>query len=334
MNIINKVFDSKRKFGVEFEVSEKFNRTQLGKIVYDFEAATLNRKVMIEGESINTYGASSKGWAESHKNDYWHIKYDSTCSTLGKVPGTPKVNGWEIASYIAKGSVDVSCISALAEYLHAKEVETNDNCGMHIHAEVVDLTIEQIGVLFSYWIAIEPILLQACPKNRRNNTYCKSIRKKFLLSTITSPKMLWDTVKVKNFYSHDNPEKKVTLNSLGISNYIANNNSGQRGTIELRIPPCCLNYQYVKNWIKLFLHFIEVVKDKEFLPYSMFRVTNSCERTLQLLGLESTDKDNLFMLDQELYETKVWFLEQLIKNTQWQKLAEQAEKKKNFITTL
>lgn len=329
MNITNINFNSERKFGVEFEVSEKFDRLQLGKIVSDFESATSNRKVLIEGETTHSPGSSGKGWAESHNNDYWHIKYDSTCGSLGKVPDN---NGWEIASFIAKGKENIFEIAALAEYLNAHSVETNDNCGMHIHVEVVDFTPEQMGVLFSHWVAIEPVLLQCCPKNRRNNPYCKSIRKKFLLSTISNPVLLWETVKVKNFYSHDNQDKKVTLNSLGIANYIASGNLGNRGTIELRMPPCLLNYHYVENWIKLFLHFVETVKNREFLQFAKFSMTNSIERTLQLLGLESTNKDQLLILNRDLYDVKVWFLEQVIKNTQWKKLSYQAEKKIKFIT--
>jgi hypothetical protein len=64
----------------------------------------------------------------------------------------------------------------------------------------------------------------------------------------------------------------------------------------------------VKNWVRLFLNFVEVCKERE-MPKNLLSV--GLEETLDILGLGHSDKE-FYILSPGLHETKTWFLERII----------------------
>lgn len=323
-------FQSQRRFGVEFEVSATYTKKELGKFIETFEKGQGSGKSILieEGE---------KGWAESNANNYWHVKYDSTCGPLGKKSGSivdPMHHGWEIASYVCKGIDDVLCVSKVAQYLSDCRVLVNQNCGLHIHAETLDFNAYEMGILYSHWLRIEEMIIHSLPKHRKNNKYCKPISKRFKtkLGKVVNPSQLWDVVKPTNFYPHENPQKKVAINSIGFAQGLKEDYHTRR-TIELRLPECILNEQYVQNWLVLFLHFIDTTKTRGFLDYTK-SCDNPLEETLWVLGLEEKNKDKFVLLGDKLFQLKCWFLERLINNASSKKIIESAFKKLEFITQI
>jgi len=321
MNIAYKNFTSNRKFGVEYEVTANCTKKDLGALLQKFESEQgTTRPIKVE-EDV-------KGWAETHSNDYWHVKYDSTCGPLGK----HKDFGWELASYIGSGDADIITISKMAAFLAKSRVETNENCGLHIHADTSDFTREEMGVLLSHWLNLEPILLHSCPSRRKNNKYCKPLSKKFksILTKNPTPEKLWYTIKPTNYSPHENPQKKVTLNVLGFAMGL-DSEYYPRKTIELRLPEGVLDQEYICNWIRLYLNFIEVCKTR-----TMADISTPCktlEDALWTLGLEG--RESLLLLSPELLEAKIWFLGRLIIHSVNQiKLRQAALKKLALITQL
>jgi len=327
MLVEHRNFQSKRNFGVEFEVTATYSKQELGKFVDSFEAERgTHRMVVVEG--------GETGWNESVANSYWHVKYDSTCGPLGKKAGektNPQHHGWEIASYVCSGVEDVLCVSKLAQFLSECRVLTNPNCGLHIHADTSDFTPLEMGVLYSHWLNVEDMILHSLPKHRKNNKYCKPISKKFRTKLpVLDPEKLWNTVKPTNFYLHENPQKKVAINAVGYAQGLQCPYH-QRKTIELRLPECVLSEQYVQNWLFLFLHFIDTVKQRAFVDYSKICDT-PLEEALWVLGLEEKDGSKFILLGDKLFQLKCWFLERLANNSTRKKIAESARQKLEFIT--
>lgn len=319
---------SQRKFGVEFEVSPTFTKLELAEKLKFFEKHQgTGRHVQVE--------PGVKGWAESICNDYWHVKYDSSCgptitttTSSGKEKKT-KSSGWEIASFIASGNNDIILISKLAAFLAEQRVESNINCGFHIHVDTGDFTPRQMGILMSRWIALEPILLHALPKHRRNNKYCKPLFKKFSrsLQFVATPEDLWDIISPENFYPHENPEKKVSINSVGYAQKQIQS-SHKRPTIELRLPEGLLEEEFVANWMRLFVHFV----DTSFVQKEMTPI-NSCttvESVLVLLGIWNTNT----AFDENLHNLRIWLLKRIVQLGTVKKIVQEAKDKLDFVTNL
>ena len=300
MRIVYRELPTKRRFGVELEVAKTLPKIALGLLAETYEE-TCAKKHEVRVTSGN------KGWSETRRNNYWHVKYDSTCGPKGK----QKDHGWEIASYIGCGLRDINAISGLASWLSNYPVETNRNCGLHIHIDAKDLTSDMMGCLMACWLKVEPYLFQICDVSRSMSEYCKSIRHRYESRPIyydpTRLRHFWQDMAPYEYHTHNNPEKKYALNTVGwatgqvISNY-------DRKTIELRMPECCLDTNHVKNWIHIILNFVEVCKT-DFSPLDLASAVNVSE-FLSFLGLHG--RDNFLILDKKLLDTKIWVLNRLI----------------------
>lgn len=282
---------AKRRFGIELEVSNTKNRDQIAAIV---KAASPNRAIQIAD------------WAQSNGNNYWHVKWDSTCGPLGR----GKDNGWEVASYIACGYRDICHIAQVANALRKGGVEITKNCGLHIHVDIHEFTHEQAAILVARWIKIERTISQAIPEFRTKSRYCR------LLSDISVKKIdfkkqydatkFWRLVRPTNHHVHDNNQKKVALNMV---NYAATLNGQQnRPTVELRLPEGTLFGTDIRNWTRIFLNFVELARTSD-MPDSLVPAPDALEELMVFFGLE--DNTKFYILSKGLYEAKVWLLNRL-----------------------
>jgi len=321
MRVNFKEFASRRKFGVELELSATKTREEIKEIVLSYDHLH---------QAAATTGSGSSGWADTQRNDYWHIKYDSTCGPLGK----KKDHGWEIASYIAAGMEDVDNISGLSHYLGTHGLEVNKNCGLHIHAEVKDLSSRDMGSLLARWVKIESWLYAACPSRRSMSVYCRSLRvrmkDKCVYYNSDRPDDFWYGMMPLDTSVHNNSEKKYSLNTVGYA-------IGQinplypRVTAELRLPECELDREHVRNWTLLFLNFVDTCGYAIFAPQST-DVCDNIQDALSVLGLGRSPNGAFQILDHTLFGVKVWFLKRLIRYSQDENLKEQAQDHLEFIT--
>lgn len=298
MEVTYRCFGSKRNFGIELEIEKTRTQQQIQETIQ-----TVSKK------PIQTTGGS---WAQSNNNMFWHVKYDSTCGPLGKGKDN---GGWEIASFVASGYKDLLEIEAVTNALRESGCKVNKNCGLHIHADASDFSRDQISALTAYWIKVEGWLSQAVPANRVNNKYCKLISKvkKLKFEDSYDPVKLWNVVKPTNFSIHENDQKKMALNLVGVAQKFHYDEAGtsfpmeMRQTIELRMPEGTLDGNEVKNWVRLFLLFVETCKDKE-MP-SNLKPASTIEELLCVLGL--ADSDKFYLLSKGLHETKTWLLKRV-----------------------
>jgi hypothetical protein len=222
-------------------------------------------------------------------------------------------------------------------------VKVNDNCSVHVHAEVADFSKFQLAKLVAIWMKIEPILLQMVPKRRRESIYCVPLRKHY--KTLAPDELVFaDKVDQGKFFSkikpgsHNDQNRRVTFNicnvcsALGIKDEYYNKamyNYKKRMTVELRLPEGSVSPSDTTNWIKMFVRFVTLSQHRNF-PDDL--ATVGLPEMLRLFGLHETD-GTPFILSRGLWNLKVWLLERILAFTDDKKLREEAWTMLEYIST-
>lgn len=288
-----KKFQCLRRFGIELETGCTVTKQAVKKTIkanscYD----CLVSKYQLTGDS-----------------NFWHIKDDATCGPAGR--NGPK--GVEIASFVGSNTNDLNHMCYIAEKLKERGSVVNDNCGFHIHAEAKDLTTSQIGTLMAYWVKIEPVLAYSVPNSRLDNIYCKTFNDMHVLHKNLlvkySAQLVWELLRPRDLSYYENEDRRRTLNLVNYTRALQHG-SEYRKTIELRWPEGTLNARDIRCWVVLFLSFIDTCKD---LPMPKNLTACNLIDTLKYLGFYH-DKKTFSIFDQNLFDTKSWFLERILKN--------------------
>lgn len=232
-----------------------------------------------------------KGWQLTHNNEGWVIKPDSSA-------------GIEICSPVFKGWGDLHKLCRLVEGFRQNDSVVADNrCSFHLHANIQEMNKEQRAKLIAYYIKCEPIFMDSVPFKRKTNKYCQLIGASQLIS-------------------HDSPvDYDFLISSLGKTKYTSFNvfhlKNQHRDTCEFRIAECeaCTDPFFIKNWVKLLLHFIERTqafslppsyeKGNQWSSYLWFDLLD----VLKLLGF-----DGKYNLSPACKQTRNWFLARLNEN--------------------
>lgn len=310
----------KRKFGVELEVSPDIHKLRIGGFLKEFESYFNPSRLVKVTPGVN-------GWDETNSNNYWHVKYDSTCGPLGKNHD----HGWEIASFIGRNKRDLEEISLAGDWLKKHGVSTNDNCGYHIHVDISDFSSERVALLIARWLKIEFFMLSACESRRTFSPYCASLHSRVKEKKVTYDPMFltrfWDDISPTNLCVHDNYDKRYTINTIGykIGQSVP---SYSRKTVEFRFPECSLSKPHISNWVKILLCFVNQCYESDVVPENIDRLS-SIEDALKIIGLKG-EKD-FYLLSRELLNTKLWFLHKIKKNCINQHYAKQASELINFL---
>lgn len=290
-NILYKKFESIRKFGVELEVSNTVSKTRIKNII----------------QRSSDYPVEVSNYGKDIGNKYWHIKDDVSCGPDGLFGES----GYEIVSYVGSGINDIIHISEVGEAIGRKNVIVNRNCGYHIHTDVSDLNIEQIGVVIAYWLKMEFILSNCLPSHRRNNEYCQYLswqcRFGFDRYKEYTGTEIWDLFKPEVLTDQDNYERRVNLNLVNYARGVWHS-WWQRKTLELRWPEGTLDYYDIKNWLRFYLNFIENVKSLS-MPKNI-STYGTLNEVLTILGLHHDN--NFYIFSEGLLETKIWLLRRII----------------------
>lgn len=297
-------FNSNRTFGVEFEINSFDKR--------DFLKNPLNRKLLEMPLGIYEVGdlilqklnekVYISSWVHNHDNLAWIVKTDSSC-------------GIEICSPMSKihnHSKKYSSLSATCKVcdLLSKDsrILCDERCSFHVHIEVKDCNQDVISKILKYWIKFESVFLDSVPDSRKLNKYCECIA----LSNLFS---------VEEDYSSSDVIKK-----LGEHKYYTVNCfhlfKGKRKTLEFRIAEntACLDNFFVKNWVKLLIHFVEcaiLAQDIEKYKENDYK-TGLCWLDLSDL-LEFLKLSDNYDISTDLKEVRNWFISRMFKNVSTQK---------------
>jgi hypothetical protein len=287
---MNEDFVSSRNFGIELESHPVLESDEIISIIRQ----NSDKKVLFSG------------WRQTHSNKYWHLKTDSTC-------GGGEKNGWEIVSYKGSGIEDITHMAEIAGILGDSGLRCGPDCGFHVHVDLSDFEPAQVAVLLARWVKIEKIIMESVPRSRSFNRHCRTIRNKiFPKNKNYDPEFFWHSFKPKNFSLHGNREKRVTMNLVNYATCIAyqekslKKNSfcnSTRRTVEFRFPEGTFCENDVKNWICLFIRFVDASSQAN-MPFNLFSI-RKVKDFFEILGFCEFDFSDL----------KIWLCDRIIKNS-------------------
>jgi hypothetical protein len=284
----------RRHFGVELEVGPEIGRRKLVSYIKQVS-------------SLGTLMPYRNGcWMQSLNNDNWHVKYDCSCG-LGDMDD-PDGYGWEVTSFKAKGYHDLTHICRVADNLQRHGVSVNENCGLHVHVDISDFAPAQVGILLANWIKIEPIMFRVADSHRANSSYCMRLRYKINCDRQYRPFDFWDAMRPKNLEPFENGDKERAVNLVNYARTMKDKDF-DRPTVEFRFPEGTLDGETIKNWVQLFVRFVDVCKTHT-MPTNLKAVY--VKRTLEILGLRHRRK--FYILSRNMNRAKIWFLKRLLRS--------------------
>lgn len=289
-------FDTKRPFGMELELNRKVTQEAL---VTAIRRTDPKRMVERSGHYQHTEA----------NNPYWHVKFDRSCGDR------PQEGAWEIASYKGHGYKDISKMQEVVGAVRDIGAAVNKNCAVHVHVEVGDFSQADAAALVANWMRAEEVIAQAVPKHRRNNVYCALLTQRYrgVSKTVKyKPDSFWQLVRPQDASDFS---RRVSMNMVNFTH----RHTG-KVTAEIRLPDAVLDPKDVGNWIRFFVHFVEVSKERGF-PESL-APASGVDEALAVCGLHG-DKPFL-ILSKGLRETKVWLLRRIMRHSEVKPLVEQA----------
>lgn len=281
-----------RSFGLEFEVGNEVAAKDIGKQITECQDGVKHPKKIV----------THTGYQQSINNDYWHVKYDSSCGKNGS-------HGWEVASYVGKTQEELDDMILVAYFLEYHGCQVNNNCGFHIHVDASDFTERNMGILLARWIKIEPHLFRVVPNRRTISHYCRPLTKRSGLDLNKSytPTELWQLLKPTHLQVYENDDKKWAINTVNYTNALEQ--GGNRKTVELRLPEGTLNPVNIRAWTYFFLKFVAQAK-KASMPLDL-KPSRTVVEFLRNAGLrDQTALENA----KEVRFCRRWFLDKLLRS--------------------
>lgn len=306
--ITYKTLKFRRRFGIEIEVNKSIPKASIIKAIEEYSNHSVHS--FSEGKSIN--------------NKLWHVKFDITCGEDEE----DMDGGWEVASFVGHTPQDIIHMGNVATVLKDAGAKVNRFCGLHIHAEAVDLTPFQVGVILAHWIKIEKTLINLIPFYR-SFEHCELLNS--VMENMEGSKFRKRHFSSRELYEYflpvvddEDTDEEDTFDfdpmdfryrAINIINYhlALNDRRRKRRTLELRLPESTLESDNIIGWLRLYLNFIEYTKDAA-MPENL----QPCDlrETMIYLGLNH-DNDNFYLFGPSLNKTRIWFLQKLIKNLQY-----------------
>ncbi len=294
-------FYSQRRFGVELELGSDISKRRIANLI----------------KSCSDRPVKVAKYSQTSGNDFWHVKEDATCGPRGR--SGPR--GVEVASFIGSGSTDISHVSDVVDKLACFGCSVNNNCGLHVHVDVADLHIEQLGWICAWWIKCELPLSMALPLRRLGNTYCKFIFPPFLGTVVKNGVLLDRSMPLSPHFSGPTfftvltqrlrpPTTEERRCNLNLTNIVSSSALMQgKTTLELRWPEGSIKSLDVRCWTKFFLLFIDSCKNKG-MPQDL----SPCgiAQMMECLGLH--DDVRPLVLSPSLTECKRWLLDRIMKH--------------------
>lgn len=281
-------FNQFRRWGVEVELQSEDQRDFRSFPLRDGELPAGCNQIACLIHKITGKSVDIREWDHNHNNTNWIVKPDSSC-------------GIEVCSPVSQGSLGIDDVCRVIDAFAADPVIDSDhNCSVHAHVEVSDCTREQVAAILTYWIKCEPVFLDAMPANRKYNRFCQPIG-------------------ALNVVQHDDPvDAESIITCLSDQKYYSINAKHyklkMRNTVEFRVMDyhTCLNSFHMKNWIKLLVHFVDMVKNKDLPP----NYDGSCWSSYLWLDPKDVFQVLHFYdpLSEGMQQVRTWFLGRLYQN--------------------
>lgn len=199
-----------RRFGVEIEFVN--NRYGMREIATKITEAGI--VCCAEG-----YNHTTRAW--------WKIVTDSSC-------------GFELVSPPLSGVEGLKQIETVCKILADCGSNVNKNCGLHVHHNASDFTVDTFKNLFNLYVRFERVIDSMMPESRRanKNQYCRSVYRFSDRNTLLSKIKDCSTVTELEQIYHFNRYYKLNLEA-----YV------KHGTIEFRHHSGTLDATKIINWV-------------------------------------------------------------------------------------
>ena len=178
--------------------------------------------------------------AEHYNHDtrtHWKIITDSSC-------------GLEAVSPPLEGEYGLEQIKKVCAALESAGAKVNKDCGVHVHLEALDFTLENFKSLFKYWVKFEDVFDSLMPASRRlkNNQYCQSNLKVSANDAHTHAQACQEI-----FNAIDAMQSIDDLKGIYPSRYYKLNPHSywRYGTIEVRHHSGSIDGEKITHWIRL-----------------------------------------------------------------------------------
>ena len=164
---------------------------------------------------------------------HWKIVTDSSLSTQGGFAG-------EIVSPILQGQAGVDDLEKVCAALNSVAgVTVNRSCGLHVHLDCNDMTMQQIRTVYERYADYEAQIDLVMPRSRRDSPrWCRSI------------------VDRKNVY-RGVETKSNGANQLGRYHKVNLTNIATRGSMEFRQHAGTTDFTKIYNWLEYLMCFVE-----------------------------------------------------------------------------
>ncbi len=183
---------------------------------------------------------------------------------FSQIPDGSVSNGGEFVSCAMNGDNLFNKIDNFCKELDINNFKINTDWGMHIHIKV-NKNIENLKKIYIFYKKYEDYFFNMLPKSRQQNNYCFKLKNKLNLCEN-------DVLKYKNSYDF---QKNIynSTNKYALSRFKKNKYNDKRyswlnfhsvfyrGTLEIRNHQGTINPTKIKNWLKIHLTIINLLKN-------------------------------------------------------------------------
>lgn len=222
-----KNFDETRGFGVELEILVPRTWGQTG---------FANKVAAMAGVNCAFAGYTHA------VTDYWKVVTDASLRAEA---------GWmalELVSPILRGKAGLDAVARVCNALTEMGAKVNVSCGLHVHHDARDLTLDAWKNLCKLFGKHERALHQVLPPSRRNSRWCMPINNEPTLADFFKKIDAGNTI------------EQVARTVSGRSRYRTLNTESywRHGSVEFRQHGGTVDADKVVNWIKLTAAFVNV----------------------------------------------------------------------------
>ena len=158
-----------------------------------------------------------------------------------------------MVSPILQGCEGLQSLKKATTALRLSKTNVNTSCGVHIHLEVNDYSLENMKTLVKNFYILEKQFDKMMPESRRNNQYCKGLSilgsKDTFFSNLNNCRSVREIVSLFN----------TRYLKLNLQSYL------KYGTVEFRQHSGSTKFSKIKNWILICARLVEFSKQNILL---------------------------------------------------------------------
>lgn len=194
----------------------------------EIEAYNCRMDVLVDALREEGIQVSAENYNHTTRN-HWKLVTDSSLSGN---------NTFELVSPVLEGQNGLKELKKVCWVLDACGVKVNASCGLHIHFDAANFSLQTWKNIAISYKHIESVIDKFMPESRQNNNYCRSLR------NITEQK-------INNAQSIDNLQQVAFENTRYFK--VNPQSYSRHKTIEFRQHGGSINYDKISNWV-LFLN--------------------------------------------------------------------------------